>query len=105
MQIFNKYEQDYKHACRLFIRERDRFYVDLQQIGYLRVIPSQANYFLCEVISKYSSKELTELLLNEYNILIKDCGTKKAFRNGEYIRIAVRSTLDNQRLIDALKEL
>ena len=51
------------------------------------------------------SKELTELLLNEYNILIKDCGTKKAFRNGEYIRIAVRSTLDNQRLIDALKEL
>ena len=89
MQIFNKYEQDYKQACRLFIRERDRFYVDLQQIGYLRVIPSQANYFLCEVISKYSSKELTELLLNEYNILIKDCGTKKAFRNGEYIRIAV----------------
>ena len=84
MQIFNKYEQDYKQACRLFIRERDRFYVDLQQIGYLRVIPSQANYFLCEVISKYSSKELTELLLNEYNILIKDCGTKKAFRNGEY---------------------
>ena len=68
-------------------------------------LPSQANYFLCEVISKYSSKELTELLLNEYNILIKDCGTKKAFRNGEYIRIAVRSTLDNQRLIDALKEL
>ena len=56
MQIFNKYEQDYKQACRLFIRERDRFYVDLQQIGYLRVIPSQANYFLCEVISKYSSK-------------------------------------------------
>ena len=105
MQIFNKYEQDYKQACRLFIRERDRFYVDLQQIGYLRIIPSQANYFLCEVISKYSSKELTELLLNEYNILIKDCGTKKAFRNGEYIRIAVRSTLDNQRLIDALKEL
>ena len=105
MQIFNKYEQDYKQACRLFIRERDRFYVDLQQIGYLRVIPSQANYFLCEVISKYSSKELTELLLNEYNILIKDCGTKKAFRNGEYIRIAVRSILDNQRLIDALKEL
>ena len=60
-RYFNKYEQDYKQACRLFIRERDRFYVDLQQIGYLRIIPSQANYFLCEVISKYSSKELTEI--------------------------------------------
>lgn len=105
MQIFNKYEQDYKQACRLFIAERDRFYADLRQIKYLRVIPSQANYFLCEVIDVYSSKELTELLLNEYNILIKDCGTKKAFRAGEYVRIAVRSFQDNRRLVDALKEL
>lgn len=105
MQIFNKYEQDYKQACRLFIKERDRFYVDLGQIKYLRVIPSQANYFLCEVIGAYSSKELTEMLLNRYNILIKDCGTKKAFRTGEYVRIAVRSTQDNRRLVDALKEL
>ena len=105
MQIFNKYEQDYKQACRLFIKERDRFYVDLGQIKYLRVIPSQANYFLCEVTGAYSSKELTETLLNRYNILIKDCGTKKAFRTGEYVRIAVRSTQDNRRLVDALKEL
>lgn len=105
MQIFNKYEQDYKQACRLFIKERNRFYQDLQQIKYLRVIPSQANYFLCEVIDAYSSKELTELLLNKYNILIKDCGTKKAFRTGEYVRIAVRSSQDNRRLVDALKEL
>lgn len=50
MQIFNKYEQDYKQACRLFIRERDRFYVDLQQIGYLRIIPSQANYFCVRLL-------------------------------------------------------
>lgn len=105
MQIFNKYEQDYKQACNLFIRERERFYTDLQQIDYLRIIPSQANYFLCEIIEKYSSGELTELLLNKYNILIKDCGAKKAFQEGEYIRIAVRSTLDNLRLIEALKEL
>lgn len=105
MQIFNKYEQDYKQACRFFIKERNRFYQDLQQIKYLRVIPSQANYFLCEVIDAYSSKELTELLLNKYNILIKDCGTKKAFRTGEYVRIAVRSSQDNRRLVDALKEL
>ena len=50
MQIFNKYEQDYKQACRLFIRERDRFYVDLQQIGYLRVIPSQQTIFCVRLL-------------------------------------------------------
>ena len=70
MQIFNKYEQDYKQACRLFIRERDRFYVDLQQIGYLRVIPSQANYFLCEVTSRFSSTNSFFIYL-EHNLLLK----------------------------------
>ncbi len=105
MQIFNKYELDYKQACLSFIEERNRFFLELQQIDFLRVIPSQANYFLCEIISKYSSKELAEILLNEYNILIKDCGTKKAFKTGQYIRVAVRSTHDNIRLVRVLKEL
>ena len=105
MQIFNKYELDYKLACELFIKERARFYKDLEQIEFLRVIPSQANYFLCEVTCKYSSKELTELLLSKYNILIKDCSTKSAFNGACYVRIAIRSTADNQLLINALKEL
>lgn len=105
MQIFNKYEGDYRMACRNFIKERNRFYQDLNRIDYLRVIPSQANYFLCEVVDKYSSRELTELLLNEYNILIKDCGTKVAFQNAEYVRVAVRSALDNEQLITVLKQL
>lgn len=105
MQIFGKYESQYYKACELFKAERQRFFNKLQEISFIRVIPSQANYFLCEVISKYSSKELTEILLNKYNILIKDCGTKSAFENGNYIRIAVRDTNDNNRLIEVLKEL
>ena len=75
MQIFGKYENDYKTACTKFQNERKHFFQKLQQINFLRVIPSQANYFLCEVISKYTSKELTEILLDKENILIKDCGT------------------------------
>lgn len=105
MQIYNKYDLDYKHACKLFIKERARFYSDLTQIEFLRVIPSQANYFLCEVLDEYSSKQLTELLLTKYNILIKDCSEKKSFKGENYIRIAVRSTIDNQTLVKALKEL
>jgi len=105
MQIFNKYELDYKRACELFVKERNRFYKDLKQIEFLRVIPSQANYFLCEVICKYSSRELAELLLSKYNILIKDCSAKSAFKEADYIRIAIRSASDNQMFVNALKEL
>lgn len=45
MQIFGKYEKDYLEACQKFIAERERFYMELQKIPFLRVIPSQANYF------------------------------------------------------------
>lgn len=105
MQIFGKYENDYAKACIKFQNERKRFLRELQQIPFLRVIPSQANYFLCEVIDMYSSKELTEILLEKYNILIKDCGRKKAFNNKNYIRIAVRDNIDNDKLILILHSL
>ena len=105
MQIFGKYEQDYSNACSKFIAERKRFLSELQQIDFLRIIPSQANYFLCEIIKQYTSRELTRLLLKHYNILIKDCSTKSAFNSSNYIRIAIRDTNDNNALVNALKEL
>lgn len=105
LQIYSKYESDYKQACIRFIEERKRFQEDLKQIAYLRVIPSQANYFLCELTSEYTSEELTRSLLNQFNILIKDCGGKAAFKGKDYIRIAVRDENDNRALVEALKQL
>ncbi|MCS2587780.1 aminotransferase class I/II-fold pyridoxal phosphate-dependent enzyme [Bacteroides fragilis] len=105
MQIFGKYESDYKMACKKFVAERSRFFKSLQRISFLRVIPSQANYFLCEVTNKYTSSELTRILLCENDILIKDCGTKKAFGGRNYIRIAVRGKEENNKLVEVLLSL
>ena len=105
MQIFGKYETDYKRACIRFCEERNRFFYELQTISFLRVIPSQANYFLCEVIDKYSSSELVCLLLEHADILIKDCSSKQAFNSGNYVRIAVRNSEDNTKLLNALQKL
>ena len=105
MQIFGKYEKDYTVACHRFIKERSIFFEELKAVPYLRVIPSQANYFLCEVTCKYTATELTQLLLQRYNILIKDCGTKSAFSGKQYIRIAIRDRVDNAYFVEALKEL
>lgn len=104
MQIYEKYHKDYDIACSLFREERESFYDSLQEIPFLKVYPSQANYFLCRVVEKYSSHELALLLLKR-NILIKDCGTKKAFEGGDYIRIAVRDRKDNAYLVETLKSL
>lgn len=105
MQIFNKYEHDYKKAREDFRRERQLFHQELLQVPFLRVIPSQANYFLCEVTDRFSSKELTQLLLNRHDILIKDCATKAGFNGENYIRLAIRDRNDNKKLSDVLMSL
>lgn len=107
MQIYGKYEKDYARACDKFREERDIFEKELDEIPFLRVIPSQANYFLCELTGEMSSYELTLRLLTDFNILIKDCSSKKGFGNGgrQYVRIAIRDRHDNSKLISALKQL
>lgn len=104
MQIYGKYESDYQKACSRFIEERDCLKKQLEAISWLRVIPSQANYFLCEIISNYTATELTQILLKN-NILIKDCSHKTAFKGKNYIRIAIRDTADNEQLVQTLKQL
>lgn len=105
MQIFGKFRKDYGDACVKIAAERDRFFRDLEKIKFLRVIPSQANYFLCEVTHKFSATELTTRLLEEHEILIKDCTGKVAFKDRNYVRIAVRDKADNKALFKRLKSL
>jgi len=105
MQIFGKYEKDYLQACHRFIAERDRFGKLLRTIPYLRVLPTQANYFCCQVTARYTSAELTKLLLERFNIMAKDCDSKNGLKGNNYIRLSVRSTEDNDRLIEALRTL
>ena len=104
MQIFSKYENDYDRACGQFVSERKRFAECLEKIPFLRVVPSQANYFLCEVLDM-GARELTERLLNSYDILIKDCSTKKGIEGKNYVRIAIRNSADNDRLVKALEDI
>lgn len=106
MQIYGKYEKDYAKACDKFREERDIFFKELKEVPNLRVIPSQANYFLCELTGTVSAHELALRLITEYNILIKDCTSKKGFQEGrQYIRIAIRDRHDNHIFTAALKNI
>ncbi|MGM9755628.1 MAG: aminotransferase class I/II-fold pyridoxal phosphate-dependent enzyme, partial [Parabacteroides sp.] len=105
MQIFIKYREDYKKARIKFIEERKRFFQCLQHINYLRVIPSAANYFLCEVVGKYTTEDICSILLANHNILLKNCSTKAGFNQAQYIRMAIRNQKENDKLIAALASL
>ncbi|MBR2212049.1 MAG: aminotransferase class I/II-fold pyridoxal phosphate-dependent enzyme [Fibrobacter sp.] len=105
MQIYTKYEKDYRIACDRFIKERDAFGTELQKIKFLRVMPSEANYFLCEILPPKNANTLVLTMLKKYDILTRDCSDKKGFDGKQYMRIAVRSHEDNAMLIKAFREL
>ena len=106
MQIYGKYEKDYARSCEKFRNEREIFHSELQAVPFLRLIPSQANYFLCEITDRFTSHELTLKLLTDYNILIKDCSSKTGFpADKQYVRIAIRDRKDNSKLINVLMSL
>ena len=105
MQIFGKYESQYHEACALFRAERDRFMAALGAIPFLRVMPSKANYFMCEVKPPHTAASLALTLLERFNILIKDLSRKRGIDGNQYIRLAVRDTADNDALVGALKEI
>ncbi len=101
MQIEEKYKSAYIDGLKKFKVERNRFIKELRDIKGIRVIPSQANYIMVQIIDKFSAKDLTKLLLIKYNILIKDLTSKVS---SEFVRIAVRNTVENNKLIAALHE-
>ena len=105
MQIYNKHEKDYLKACDKFVAERADFERQLKTIPYLRVMPTQANYFLCEVLPPYTATEIVVYTLRNHNILTRDCSQKPGLDpNKQYMRIAVRNHEDNTRLVEALKQ-
>lgn len=105
MQIYPKYKADYKKACDQFIQAREDFEVELKKIPFIKVMPSQANYFFLEVLPPYKPTELCATLLKKYNILASACLAKKGIEPDRYMRIAVRNHSDNAKFIQALKEL
>ena len=100
MQIEEKYKKDYQTALIKIRAERERFQSELAKVKGVRVIPSQANFVMVELGEGISPKQLLKVLLIKHDILIKELTTKTNGRN--YLRLALRDSIDNNLLLDAL---
>lgn len=103
MQIEEKYKKDYARSLELIRAERARFRRELEKLPNLRVIPSQANYLMVELLGGLSARAITRDLLVNRCILVKDLFPKLGGQ--QYLRLAVRDTRDNDRLLEALRPL
>lgn len=105
LQIFEKYQDDFDKGIKKYQEVRDKFTNDLNSIENVRAIPSQANYVMCEILGDIDSRKLAEILLNDYNLIIKDLSNKKGCAGKSYIRLAVRDETDNGILVEAMKDV
>ena len=103
MQICGKYRDDYDKSLERFRKERSRFKIMLQKLSDIRVIPSQANYFMVELLNGLDAEELKRRMLIEKNVFIKTLNNKIKGKR-QYLRIAIRNETDNNLFIQKLTE-
>lgn len=83
-------------------RARARLFADLECIG-LRPFRSAANFLFVELPTHAPrAPDLRRQLVLEAGIVVRDCSSYAGCETGSYVRVAVRSEADNERLIDAL---
>jgi histidinol-phosphate/aromatic aminotransferase/cobyric acid decarboxylase-like protein len=79
---------------------RDHLFKGLASVSGLQPLHSAANFLLVE--SQQSSLQLQQKLLQHHQIFIRDCLSFPELGD-HYFRVAVRSSSDHQRLLEALK--
>lgn len=104
LQIAEKYKDDYARSLDKLRAERARFAAALAEVPHVRVMPSQANYLFVELTGAMGASELTERLLCERGLFIKDLSAKVVRDGRQFVRIAVRDQTDDDALVAALHE-
>ncbi|MCP9439402.1 MAG: threonine-phosphate decarboxylase CobD [Nitrospira sp.] len=88
---------------RFMVRERERFVSALKAIPGCQVFPSLANYVFVELPRGWHARVVTERLRHE-GLLIRDCSSVPG-SSARSIRLAVRTSQENDRLIESLSKL
>jgi threonine-phosphate decarboxylase len=72
----------------------------------LSVYPSFANFLFLELPtqSSFAAAELRSYLIKNHGIIVRNCSTYSGLKAGRFIRIAVRSRSDNERLVEGLTQ-
>ena len=94
----------YETIRRQYILETQLFYGQLAKVRGVKVYPSMANFALVEVLDGVTADEVMLHLLVRHGVYVRTCSDKLGL-DGEFLRIASRGLVENQRIIDALGDV
>ena len=106
LRSLGRFREDFLRSCERVRSDRDAFYESLRTLHGLHVYRPDANFLFCRVDTPgQTAVELARRLFVEHNMLIKDCSGKSMPDGERYLRIAVRTPPENERLVAALAPL
>jgi threonine-phosphate decarboxylase len=93
-----------KQTLTLVENEKKYLSQKMNETGFFQTYPSSANFILVKLLSKSLTAGRLADMLGRKGILIRDCSNFRGL-NIMYIRIAVRTRVENNRLLDALQKV
>lgn len=93
---FIKNSKDYIDAERKFMLK------ELKTIEGIKVFPTHTNYILIKLLDYREEEIFDEFLKN--GILIRKCSSFQGLE-GDYIRVAIKSSSNNKKIIDVFKKI
>ena len=98
-------DQDYiRETKELITSERARLYQELSSWDTVRVYEPQANFILMKILKEGVDAEILFEHCIRKGMMIRNCSTFP-FLDSQFIRFCIMSLEDNDRLIDAFREL
>jgi threonine-phosphate decarboxylase len=95
-------EEHLKKTRELIKNEKAFLMRELKQLEAFKIFPADANFIFIDIRrSGYTAAQLKEKLLS-YGVLIRDCSSFQGL-DEYYIRVAVKTRRENERLLEILK--
>ncbi len=104
LRLLPRYSLDFIESCQKVRSDRDDLYQSLASIPGMAAYKPDANFVFCRLPDEViSGPEVSRRLFTEHNIYIKHCAGKSLPESNRYLRIASRTRLENDKLVEALQ--
>ena len=93
---------EYEKVRKRYISEMSHFAYNLMKIPNIKIYPSSANFVLINLGDRDSFDFSCNLLI-KHGLYVRECSDKKGLE-GNYIRLACRTSKENKEIIKILRE-
>ncbi|MDA3850563.1 MAG: histidinol-phosphate transaminase [Spirochaetaceae bacterium] len=103
LRMLPDYKDEFLASCNKVCSDRDKMYHKMTSIKGMIVYKPDANYIFCRLPDHVKSgPQIAKDLFIKHNMLVKDCVGKSQPDADRYLRIASRTEVENNKLIEAL---